>query len=241
MNKHKTYFNWSTGKDSALALYHLLQDERYSVDELITTVNTHYNRVSMHGLRKELLVKQTNALNIHASLIELPEMPSMEIYEQKMLEVTSRLKNDSFTHSAFGDIFLEDLRVYRENQLAKQGFKALFPIWKRDTKVLIHEFLDLGFKTIIVCANSEYFNEDFVGTIIDKNFIDNLPDGVDPCGENGEFHTFCFDGPIFKNPIEFTIGEKVYREYNTPKQDDDSICKNDAEKYGVWYCDLIPK
>jgi uncharacterized protein (TIGR00290 family) len=237
LQKHKTYFNWSSGKDSALALYHLLQDERYSVDELITTVNSHFKRVSMHGLRKELLITQTGALNIKASLIELPEMPSMDVYEQKMLETVSRLKKDGFTHSAFGDIFLEDLRVYREDQLAKQNFKAVFPIWKRDTKVLLNEFLDLGFKTIIVCANSKYFNEDFVGTVIDKNFIDNLPEGVDPCGENGEFHTFCFDGPIFKKPIPFTIGDKVYREYENPNTDD-SICNND--KYGVWYCDLIP-
>ena len=240
MKPHKTYFNWSTGKDSALALYHLLQDKHYTVDELITSVNSHYNRVSMHGLRKELLIAQTNALHIPASLIELPEMPSMEVYEQKMEEIVSRLKDNGFTHSAFGDIFLEDLRVYREKKLNSQGFKAVFPIWKRDTKTLIHEFLDLGFKTIIVCANSKYFGENFVGTVIDKNFIDNLPDGVDPCGENGEFHTFCFDGPIFKNPINFTIGEKVYREYNAPKQDDDFVCKSDAEKYGVWYCDLIP-
>ena len=239
MNKNKTYFNWSSGKDSALALHHLLQDSEYAVEELITTVNSHYNRVSMHGLRKELLVAQTDALNIKASLIELPEMPSMEIYEQKMLETVSRLKEDGFTHSAFGDIYLEDLRDYRELQLAKQGFKAVFPIWKRDTKELIHEFLDLGFKTIIVCANSKYFGEDFVGTVIDKHFIDNLPEGVDPCGENGEFHTFCFDGPIFKQPISFTLGEKVYREYNTPKTDN-SVCKSDSEKYGVWYCDLIP-
>ncbi|WP_100612658.1 Dph6-related ATP pyrophosphatase [Confluentibacter lentus] len=238
MKKIKTYFNWSSGKDSALALYQLLKDNRYAVDELITTVNTHYNRVSMHGLRKELLIAQTNALNIKSSVIELPEMPSMEVYEQKILENISRLKNEGYTHSAFGDIFLEDLRTYREKQLAKQNLKAVFPIWKRDTKELINEFLDLGFKTIIVCANSKYFNEDFVGTVIDKNFINNLPEDVDPCGENGEFHTFCFDGPIFKKPIPFTIGEKVYREYENPNTEDDSICKN--EKYGVWYCDLIP-
>ena len=240
MNPSKTYFNWSSGKDSALALFHLLKDDRYRVDELVTTVNSHYNRVSMHGLRKELLKKQTKSLNIPASLIELPEMPSMEIYEQKMLETVSRLKDDGFTHSAFGDIFLEDLRVYREKQLAKQNFKSVFPIWKRNTEELLNEFLDLGFKTIVVSANSKYFGESFVGTIIDKNFIDSLPKGVDPCGENGEFHTFCFDGPIFKNPITFTLGEKVYREYNAPKSANDSVCKSDFEKYGVWYCDLIP-
>lgn len=241
MKTHKTYFNWSSGKDSALALYHLLQDKRYTVGELITSLNSHYNRVSMHGLRKELLTAQTNAINIPSSLIELPEMPSMEVYEKKMLDHVSRLKEAGFTHTAFGDIFLEDLRVYRENQLKKKNITAVFPIWKRDTKALLNEFLDLGFKTIIVCANSKYFGKDFVGTVIDKTFIDSLPKGVDPCGENGEFHTFCFDGPIFKNPINFTIGEKVYREYNAPKtDDDDSVCKSDAEKYGVWYCDLIP-
>jgi uncharacterized protein (TIGR00290 family) len=239
LNTHKTYFNWSSGKDSALALYHLLQDNNYSVEALITTVNSHYNRVSMHGLRNELLIAQTKAIGIKSSFIELPEMPDMDTYEQIMSETVSRLKSQEFTHSAFGDIFLEDLRQYREDQLAKQGFKTVFPIWKRDTKALINEFLDLGFKTIIVCANSKYFGEDFVGTVIDKGFIDNLPENVDPCGENGEFHTFCFDGPIFKNPIDFTIGEKVYREYNNPNADD-SVCKRDSDKYGVWYCDLIP-
>jgi len=237
MHKHKTYFNWSSGKDSALALYYLLQNEHYTVDQLITTVNSYYNRVSMHGLRKELLLAQTKALNIPASLIELPEMPSMEDYEQIMNKSMSKLKNNGFTHSAFGDIFLEDLRIYRENQLAKQGFKAVFPIWKRDTKVLINEFLDLGFKTIIVCANSKYFDKDFVGTVIDQHFINNLPKDVDPCGENGEFHTFCYDGPIFNTPVPFTVGEKVYREYKHPNTSD-SICE--SNNYGVWYCDLIP-
>lgn len=192
----------------------------------------------MHGLRKELLVAQTNAIGIKANLIELPEMPSMSVYEQNMLETVSRLKNDGFTHSAFGDIFLEDLRQYREDQLAKQGINTVFPIWKRDTKALLHEFLDLGFKTIIVCANSKYFDKEFVGSIIDKHFIKNLPKDVDPCGENGEFHTFCFDGPIFNAPVKFNIGEKVYREYDHPNTDD-SICS--SNKYGVWYCDLIAK
>ncbi|WP_421150092.1 diphthine--ammonia ligase [Seonamhaeicola sp. NFXS20] len=238
MIKHKTYFNWSSGKDSALALYHLLQNENYTVDELITTVNSHYNRVSMHGLRNELLQAQTNAIGIKSSFIELPEMPDMATYETIMNKTISRLKNEGFTHAAFGDIFLEDLRTYRENQLAKQGFKAVFPIWKRNTKELLNEFLDLGFKTIVVCANSKYFNKDFVGTVINKDFIKNLPKGVDPCGENGEFHTFCFDGPIFKNPINFEMGDKVYREYTNPKTNN-SDCESD--NYGVWYCDLIPK
>nr|WP_236011186.1 adenine nucleotide alpha hydrolase [Olleya sediminilitoris] len=238
--KHKTYFNWSTGKDSALALYYLLNDNNYSVNQLVTTINSHYNRVTMHGLRQELLVAQTQALNIKASFIQLPEQPSMEVYNQIMQDSVTSLKNQGFTHSAFGDIFLEDLKAYRTNQLATLDVEAVFPLWKKDTKQLLTQFLKLGFKTIVVCANSKYFDQDFVGTIIDENFIDNLPEGVDPCGENGEFHTFCFDGPIFKNPIPFTIGEKVYREYKAPKTDDNDVCKSDAETYGVWYCDLIP-
>lgn len=115
--------------------------------------------------------------------------------------------------------------------------KAVFPLWKQNTKTLLKAFLDLGFKTIVVCAQAKYFDQNFVGTVIDENFIENLPEGVDPCGENGEFHTFCFDGPIFKNPIEFTIGEKIYREYDSPKTED-SI--HETNQYGVWYCDLIP-
>lgn len=232
MSKIKTYFNWSSGKDSALALYHLLQDERYAIDELVTTVNSHYNRVSMHGLRKELLVAQTNAIDIKSSLIELPEHPSMAVYEKRMTEAVTKLKTNGFTHCAFGDIFLEDLKLYRETQLKSLNIKAVFPIWKRDTKALINEFLELGFKTVIVCANAKYFDEDFVGKIIDKDFIKSLPKNVDPCGENGEFHTFCFDGPIFNKPIPFKIGEKVYREYDAPD--------NSNTKTGFWYCDLIP-
>lgn len=145
MQKHKTYFNWSSGKDSALALYYLLQNKQYSVNALVTTVNKHYNRVSMHGLRTELLIAQTKALNIPARLIELPEMPSMETYEAVMLKSVHQLKADGFTHSAFGDIFLEDLRTYRENNLAKHNIKTVFPIWKKDTKSLTYRVFKLRF------------------------------------------------------------------------------------------------
>lgn len=236
MNCHKAYFNWSTGKDSALALHRLLQDSRYSVEKLITTVNRHYNRVSMHGLRNELLMQQAKAMGIPLTLVELPEAPNMVMYENIMAKAVTKLQSESFTHAAFGDIFLEDLKLYREQQLAPYKIQAIFPIWKRDTTQLLNEFLDLGFKSIVVCANSKYFNKDFVGTIIDRDFIKNLPDDVDPCGENGEFHTFCFDGPIFQQPIDFTIGGKIYREYDSPKTGD----SDSKSPYGVWYCDLIP-
>lgn len=232
---YKTFFNWSTGKDSALALYHLLKNKSYNVDTLITTVNSHYNRVSMHGLRNELMYAQTKAINIPLHVIELPEQPSMETYESTMYKVLSKLQSDGFTHSAFGDIFLEDLKAYREQQLACLGFQAVFPLWKRNTKELLNEFLDLGFKTIVVAASAKYFDDSFVGTIIDHDFIENLPEDVDPCGENGEFHTFCFDGPIFKHPVNFNIGEKIYKSYKNPDS------KDKASESGFWFVDLIPK
>lgn len=187
----------------------------------------------MHGLRETLLLKQTNALEIPLQLIKLPQQPSMEIYDKLMQKTTKQLKAANFTHAAFGDIFLEDLRAYRDRQLSAQNIKTLYPLWKKDTTQLIKEFINLGFKTIVISASAKYFDNSFVGTIIDKDFIDKLPKGVDPCGENGEFHTFCFDGPIFKNSIDFKLGEKVYREYKTPNTDT-------VKKTGFWYLDLIP-
>ena len=227
---NKTYFNWSTGKDSALALYHLLKDERFSVEKLVTSVNSHYNRVTMHGLPVSLLIKQAELLNIPLQTINLPEQPSMEDYETIMTQAISSLKAEGFTHSVFGDIFLEDLKAYRETNLSKVGISTVFPLWKRDTKTLITEFLDLGFKAIIVCASAKHLSEDFVGKTLTKELIENLPEGVDVCGENGEFHTFCYDGPIFKTPVPFSIGEKIYREYDTPNTEN--------EKTGFWFCDL---
>jgi uncharacterized protein (TIGR00290 family) len=239
--KHKTYFNWSSGKDSALALHYLLQDEDYSVERLITSVNAHHNRVSMHGLRRELLQQQIESLGISHSTIELPEQPSMSEYESAMKQTVERLKKDGFKYAAFGDIFLEDLKVYREQQLAPYSIHAVFPLWKKDTKRLLNEFIALGFKTIVVCVKSDKLDASFAGRIIDKDFIKDLPPAVDACGENGEFHTFCFDGPIFNYPISFTIGEKIFREYIAPKNTQDNCFSSAQEKSsGFWFCDLLP-
>jgi len=239
--KLKTYFNWSTGKDSALALYYLLQDSNYSVDHLLTSVNSFHNRVSMHGLRRELMEQQIRSLNIPGSTIELPEEPSMEEYESVMTEAVMKLQKKGFKYAAFGDIFLEDLRKYREQQLDRIGIRAVFPIWKQNTKQLLNEFIDLGFKAIVICVNADLLEASFAGRIMDKSFINDLPKAVDPCGENGEFHTFCFDGPIFKTAIPYTIGEKVYREYNVPNTDNAEDEKDSVkQKMGFWFCDLLP-
>jgi uncharacterized protein (TIGR00290 family) len=228
MHKHKTYFNWSSGKDSALALHYLLQDKDYSVDYLLTSVNAHHKRVSMHGLRMELLQQQVKAIGIPNGTVELPEQPTNAEYEKRMIEKVKQLKADGFEYAAFGDIFLEDLRKYREQQLEKLNIKTVFPLWKKDTKQLILEFIDLGFKAIVVCVNATLLDKSFTGRIIDKDFISDLPEGIDPCGENGEFHTFCFDGSVFKHPIKFSIGETVFKEY-----------KDDRMKSGFWFCDLL--
>ncbi|GGA73266.1 hypothetical protein GCM10008015_12340 [Flavobacterium palustre] len=241
----KALFNWSSGKDSALALCKILQNPEFEINCLLTSVNQQYQRISMHGVRVELLEQQAQSIGIPLEIMQIPEMPTMEAYENVMQQTLEKLKQRGITHSVFGDIFLEDLRKYREDKLASMGFEGIFPIWKIPTKELIQEFIALGFKTIVVCVNERYLDKSFVGRVIDQQFIDDLPDNVDVCGENGEFHTFSFDGPIFKKPIDFEIGEVVYRKYEKPKQDSSNTAcdTNDstAYDYGFWYCDLIPK
>ena len=242
----KALFNWSSGKDSALALYKILQDPEYKIETLLTSVNEKYQRISMHGIRVELLQAQAESIAIPLEIMEIPEMPTMKVYEEVMTKTLLELKSNGITHSVFGDIFLEDLRLYRENQLAKIGLKGVFPIWKIPTQDLIQEFISLGFKTIVVCVNEKYLDKSFVGKIIDQNFINDLPENVDVCGENGEFHTFTFDGPIFSKPINFEIGEIVYRKYEKPEKQDSSnnACDTNDEtafEFGFWYCDLIKK
>src|SRR5680860_100571 len=226
MEKIKSIFNWSGGKDSSLALYHILREGKYDVKALMTTVNAKYERISMHGVRKELLYAQGKSIGIPVKEIRLPEMPSMSAYDETMKNVLTDIKKQEITHSIFGDIFLEDLREYRESRLSEVGLKGHFPLWKRDTTELVQEFIDLGFKTVVVCVKSELLGEEFAGRVIDKDFLKDLPKGVDPCGENGEFHTFVFDGPIFKEPIKYELGEKVFKEYKAPKNKEDSCFSN---------------
>jgi len=238
----KAYINWSGGKDSSLALYHTLNDKNYSVEKLLTNVSGEYQRISMHGVREELLEQQAAAIGIPLQKLVLSDQPSMEDYETYMTKAMKKLQQERFTHSVFGDIFLEDLKIYRESQLTKVGMTAVFPLWKRNTTELIHEFIDLGFKTIVVCVNEKYLDKSFCGRIIDEDFIRDLPENVDVCGENGEFHTFVFDGPIFNNPIAFAKGEIIYRKYAAPKQQSDN-CFQPAvvEDYGFYFCDLLPQ
>ena len=237
----KAYLNWSSGKDAALSLYKVLQEGEYSVEKLVTTVNTEFNRISMHGVRIELLQKQAECLDLPLHQIELHGEVSMEKYNEVMTIETNKLLNEGFTHSIFGDIFLEDLKHYREKQLEEIGVQAVFPLWKQNTKELLQEFIKTGFKAIVVCINTDKLDKSFCGRIIDRDFLKDLTEDVDPCGENGEFHTFVFDGPIFKKPIEFGKGEMVEKSYKPAEESDDNCFSEDQKSWDTSfvYCDLL--
>lgn len=241
MPKKVCIFNWSGGKDSSLALYHCLRKPDLDIRYLVTSVNDTVNRVSMHGVRESLLIQQAESIGIPLYQIRLPEMPNMSVYDDTMKYHLQILKSEGITHSIFGDIFLEDLKIYREQRLAEVGITAIFPLWKRDTKELINEFLNLGFKTVIACTQERLGS--FVGRVIDQNLINQLPLDVDVCGENGEFHTFTFEGPIFKNIISYTLGKKIFKSYEAPKNTDNTCLKTDNKprNIGFWYVDLVPK
>ena len=205
-------FCWSGGKDSALALHTILQRDDVQVTALLTTVTEGYERISMHGVRRELLERQAQSIGLPLHEVRIPPQCVNPIYEARMEEALRVHYNRGVRKVAFGDIFLEDLRVYREKNLARIGMTALFPIWKRDTRELIRLFHAQRFRAIAVCVDPKVLDRRFAGRELDESFFPDLPPGVDPCGENGEFHTFVFDGPIFRSPIPVRTGDVVDRD-----------------------------
>lgn len=238
----KAYLNWSSGKDAAFALYKILQEKEYKIEKLVTTVNTETDRVSMHGLPVSLLQQQAGSIGIPLHRIEFHGNIGMQTYNQIMELETKKLLDEGLTYSVFGDIFLEDLKEYREKHLAEVGIKAVFPLWKLDTRELLQDFIRSGFKAIVICVNAEKLDRSFCGRIIDLNFLNDLPDNVDPCGENGEFHTFVFDGPIFKKPVKFEKSEIVEKTYKPLENKEDNCFSDKKENWDnrFYYCDLIP-
>ncbi|MBI3518660.1 MAG: diphthine--ammonia ligase [Bacteroidetes bacterium] len=238
MTKPKAIFSWSGGKDSAYCLHKVLTENYFEITYLLTTVNATFKRVSMHGVREELLEKQAESIGIPLLKVMVSEGTNEE-YEQQMKTLLLKAKSEGIEHVIFGDIFLEDLRTYREANMAKVNMKAVFPLWKTDTTFLINDFINQKFKTLTCCVNDGYFNEEWVGKEIDSAFVKELPENVDPCGENGEYHTFCYEGPIFKKQIRFTVGEKVYKPLQI-KTTDDSTCTSNTVTKGFWFVELIP-
>ena len=190
----------------------------------------------MHGIRVELLHQQAEAIGLPLQELRLEDQPSMDDYNHAMTTTMQDLKLRGFTHAVYGDIFLADLRQYREAQLSTIGLTAHFPLWQKNTTELVHEFINLGFRAIVCCVNSELLDKSFVGRYLDASFLNDLPKNVDPCGENGEFHTFVVDGPIFKQPLSYTLGQTELTTYKAPKMD----AHGDITTVGFWQCDILP-
>ena len=216
--------SWSGGKDCARALYEIARSRDYEVVALLTSVSEEYKRISHHGVRESLLDAQAQALNIPLDKIYLPSNNSHpctnEVYEQIMEAAMRRYLARGVRTIGFGDLFLNDLRVWRENNLAKLNMKALFPLWKRPTQALALENIALGFKAYLSCVEGKV-GPGFAGRSFDQSLLADLPAGIDPCGENGEFHTFVYDGPVFTHPVPVVVGQVVVRD-------------------GRYYADLLP-
>lgn len=220
--KEKIVLAWSGGKDSALALYMLVQKGEYAIAALLSTVTEGYDRVSMHGVRRELLERQASALGFSLDTVFIPQNCTSEEYERRMAEKMISYKEKGIRKVAFGDIFLQDVREYRERNLAKVGMEAEFPLWGRDSGELARRFIKLDFKAVITCVDGERLTGEFVGKEFDENFLSSLPSNIDPSGENGEFHTFVYAGPLFKRTVSFQKGEIILRENR------------------FYFCDLMP-
>ena len=228
----KAFFNWSGGKDSALALQKVLGQGQYEITELLTTLSSEFKRISMHGVREELLDEQADALGLPLRKVWLPEMPEMSAYDDAMNKAFTDIKSSGAVTTIFGDIFLEDLRRYREEKLQEVQIKPVFPLWKLNTQELVIQFIESGFKAITVCVDERVLDKSFAGRVIDRDFINDLPSSVDPCGENGEYHSYVFDGPIFSRSINFIRGELVRKTYQDPG--------SEREEAGFWYQDIVP-
>ncbi|MBQ4278555.1 MAG: adenine nucleotide alpha hydrolase [Rikenellaceae bacterium] len=228
----KAVFNWSGGKDSALALHKTLQSGRYEIVALLTTVNRTSRRSSMHAIPEALLRAQARSLGLPLHVVDLDPEGQMTGYEQAMEHTVRHFKAQGVTHFIFGDIFLHDVRSYRERQLAPYGIEVVEPLWDRTTDQIIAEFLASGLQTVVVTTTADILDERFVGRRLDAGFIRDLPPGADPCGENGEYHTFCYDGPIFSEPVAFRLGAPFRQSF--PVRLDDGTEKN----YAYWFAAL---
>jgi uncharacterized protein (TIGR00290 family) len=209
--KEPVVMSWSGGKDSTMAAYHLLTSQKYDIAALLTTVTQDYDRISMHGVRRALLERQADSLAIPLHQVMIPKDCSNEIYESRMREAFSHFKARGITKIAFGDLFLEDVKQYRDERLAQAGMTGVYPIWMRDTEELVRTFIGLGFKAMLACVDTQAIAASFAGREINDSLLRDLPEGADPCGEYGEYHSFVYDGPLFKYPIECEAGERTMR------------------------------
>jgi uncharacterized protein (TIGR00290 family) len=230
MQKKQAVLHWSGGKDCTYALHLLQQQPEISVRRLFVTLNQE-NRISMHGVDKSLIEMQAKSIGIPVKFVRLSEHPSNKDYEAAIETAMQSCLRDGIEYSVFGDLFLEDIRKYREKLFKNLRIKTLFPLWKMNTNVLSKKILKAGFKAKIVSANSAKPEKSLAGKEYDQKFLQELPEGIDPCGENGEFHTFVYDGPIFSMPIPVTCGKIIETDFPSPG--------NPSEKYRITYVKLL--
>jgi uncharacterized protein (TIGR00290 family) len=226
LKPNNALLSWSGGKDSSLALYELRENEKFKdlqVKALLTTFTRDYNRISMHGVRRELVLAQSASIGLPVEEVWIPSKATNEIYQSETIKSVMKWKGKEDTSSiVFGDLFLEDIRAYREKFLREIGIECVFPLWKKDTSELARLFLDYGFKAIICTVDPKKLDPKFCGRDYDHEFLSDIPESVDPCGENGEFHTFVYGGPIFKEKVQVMVGDIVERE-------------------GFYFADILPK
>ncbi|MHC4665648.1 MAG: Dph6-related ATP pyrophosphatase [Planctomycetota bacterium] len=222
MGREKVIVSWSTGKDSAASVYEVIASAEYEIAALLTTSTREYDRVSMHGVRRCLVERQAQSMGIALEQVSISKDDTEQDYANAMREVLQRYRRKGVSGVVFGDIHLAEVRKYREENLSRVGMRAIFPLWARDTAALAHSLIEAGFKAMVTCVDTNTLDEKFAGRVFDRQFLAELPAGVDRCGENGEFHCFVYDGPIFRKPIGFSRAEMVLREKR------------------FFYCDLIP-
>jgi uncharacterized protein (TIGR00290 family) len=210
--KERVLLSWSSGKDSAWALHEIRSADEVEVVGLLTTVTEPFDRVSMHGVRRQILQAQAAAAGLPLTEVMIPSPCPNEIYEARMVSAMDVAREDGIRTVAFGDLFLEDIRAYREANLAKVSMTAIFPLWQKPTPDLAAAMVGGGLRAIIVCVDPRQLDASFAGRFYDASFLNDLPDDVDPCGENGEFHTLAFGGPMFDAELPVTVGDIVTRD-----------------------------
>ena len=228
----RAFVGWSGGKDCTLSLHKIVQEGVYKPEYLLTTLSAETQRVSMHGVRRELITRQEFSLGIRGRKIYLPTDHTHETYNRYMRHECALMKQRGIDYAVFGDIFLEDLKCYREEKLAEVDLQPVFPLWLKPSREVYGEFVGLGYKSLIICVDERKVGREFLGRTLDMELLGDLPPGIDCCGENGEFHTFTYAGPLFKTPVAFSVGEAVRKIYPSPEG------RGEA---GFYFLDLIPE
>lgn len=225
----KAYFNWSSGKDSAFALYKAMKSETYDVQNLFTIIKKQGSKIAMHEIGIDLLKQQANAIGIPLTVLEFDLAASPDEYEKSIKTQMEKFKREQINTALFGDLYLQDLRNRRIENCKQQGIQAEFPLWNSKPDELLREFISLGFKSIVTCVDGSVLDESFVGRVIDEAFLRDLPSGINICGENGEYHSFVFDGPIFHKPVKFEIIKRYYVDYPN---------ETNTQQNRYWYLEL---